>query len=67
MVTSMLSISRCCNELLLEHITQLERKLNKVQYNRKETLEINPVQSNFASNVLEQSLYQRLSDLQEYQ
>lgn len=67
MVTSILSISRCCNELLLEHITQLERKLNKVQYNRKETLEINPVQSNFASNVLEQSLYQRLSDLQEYQ
>ena len=31
---------------LLEHVTQLEcNNLNKSQYNRRETLEINPVQS----------------------
>ena len=39
MVNSNLSITRCCNDLLLEHITQLEHNnLNNVQYNRRETL-----------------------------
>ena len=39
MVNSNLSITRCRNELLLGHITQLERnKLNNEQYNRKENL-----------------------------
>ena len=50
------------HELLLEHITQLERsKLNNAQYNRRETLEINPVSSNIADDVLEQSACQALS------
>ena len=54
MVNSNLSISRCCNELLLERITQLERNnLNKAQYNRRETLEINLVLSDIADDVLE--------------
>ena len=46
MVNSNLLITRCCNDLLLERITQLERNnLNNAQYNRRETLEINPVPS----------------------
>ena len=54
MVNSNLSISRCCNELLLEHITQLEHNnLNNAQYNRRETLEINPVPSDIVDgNIL---------------
>ena len=56
-VNSNLSISRCCNDLLLEHINQLEHNnLNNTQYNRRETLEINPVPSDIADDVLEQSL-----------
>ena len=57
MVNSNLSISRRCNELLLEHISQLERNnVNNAQYNRRETLEINPVSSDIADDVLEQSV-----------
>ena len=42
MVNSNLSITRCCNDLLLERITQLEHNnLNNAQYTRRETLEIN--------------------------
>ena len=53
---------RCCNELLLECITQLEyNNLNNVQYNRREALEINPVPSDIAHDVLEQSVCQALS------
>ena len=38
MVSSNLSITRRCNDLLLERITQLERNnLNNAQYNRRET------------------------------
>ena len=59
---SNLSISRRCNELLLEHMTQLERNsLNNTQYNRRETLEINPVPSDIADDFLEQSVCQALS------
>ena len=62
MVNSNLSISRHCNELLLERITQLEHNnLNDAQYNRRETLEINPVPSDIADDVLEQSACQALS------
>ena len=62
MVNSNLSISRRCNELLLERITQLERNnLNNAQYNRRETLEINPVPSDIADDVLKQSVCQALS------
>ena len=62
MVNSILSIPRCYNELLLECMTQLEHnKLNKAQYNRRETLEINPVQTDFANSVLEQSVCQMIS------
>ena len=62
MVNSNLSISKRCNELLLERITQLERNnLNNAQYNRRETLEINPVPSDIADDVLEQSVCQALS------
>ena len=44
-----LSISRRCNKLLLECMTQLEgNNLNNAQYNRKETLETNPVLSDIA-------------------
>ena len=62
MVNSNLSISKRCNELLLERITQLERNnLSNAQYNRRETLEINPVPSGIADDVLEQSVCQALS------
>ena len=62
MVNSNLSITRCCNDLLLEHITQLERNnLNNAQYTRRETLKINPVPSDIADDVLEQSVCQALS------
>ena len=62
MVNSNLSVSRCCNDLLLERITQLEHNnLNNAQYNRRETLEINPVPSDIADDVLEQSVCQALS------
>ena len=57
-----LSISRHCNELLLERITQLERNnLNNAQYHRRETLEINPMPSFIAIDLLEQSACQALS------
>ena len=60
-VNSNLSITRR-NDLLLERITQLERNnLNNAQYNRRETLEINPVPSDIADDVLEQSVCQALS------
>ena len=62
MVNSKLSISKRCNELLLERITQLERSnLSNPQYNRRETLEINPVPSGISDDVLEQSVCQALS------
>ena len=63
-VNSNLSITRRCNDLLLERITQLERNnLNNAQYNRRETLEINraTVPSDTADDVLEQSVCQALS------
>ena len=48
--------------LLLERITQLEcNNLNNAQYNRRETLEINPVPSDIADDILEQSVHQALS------
>ena len=54
MVISNLSISRRCNELLLERITHLERNnLNNAQYNKRENLEINLVPSDIADDVLE--------------
>ena len=58
MVSSNLSISTRCNELLLEYITELER--NNIQYNKSETCEINPVPSDIADDVLGQSVYQAL-------
>ena len=62
MVNSNLSITGRCNDLLLERITQLERNnLNNAQYTRRETLEINPVPSDIADDVLEQSVCQALS------
>ena len=62
MVNSNLSISRRCNELLLERLIRLEHNsLNNAQYNRRETLEINPVPSDIADDVLEQSVCQALS------
>ena len=62
MVNSNLSITRPCNDFLLERITQLEcNNLNNAQYNRRETLEINPVLPNIADDVLEQSVCQVLS------
>ena len=62
MVNSNLSISRCCNELLLECIIQLEcNNLNNARYNIREILEINPVPSDIANDVREQSVSQALS------
>ena len=59
-VNSNLLISRRCNELLRECIAQLERNnLNNAQYNRRETLEINPV--HIADDILEQSVCEALS------
>ena len=61
MVNSNLSISRRCNELLLERLIRLEHNsLNNAQYNRRETLEINPVPSDIADDVLEQPVCQAL-------
>ena len=55
MVSSNLLISRDCNEILLERITQLEHNnLNNAQYNRRETLKIDPVPSDIVDDVLEQ-------------
>ena len=56
MVNSNLSVTRHCNDLLLERITR--NTLNNAQYNRRETLEINPVPSDIADDVLEQSVCQ---------
>ena len=51
MVNSNLPITRRCNDLLLERITQLERNnLNNAQYSRRETLEINPVPCDIADD-----------------
>ena len=62
MVNSNLLITRRCNDLLVERITQLERNnLNNAQYTRKKILEINPVPSDIADDVLEQSVCQALS------
>ena len=62
MVNFNVSIARRCNELLLERLTKLEcNNLNNAQYNRRETLEINPVPSYIADDVLEQSACQALS------
>ena len=62
MVNSNLPISRRCNDLLLERITQLEcNNLNNAQYNRRETLKIKPMPSDIANDVLEQSVCQALS------
>ena len=62
MVNSNLSITRRCNDLLLERITQLERNnLNNAQYKRRASLEINPVPSDIADDILEQSVCQALS------
>ena len=61
MVNSNLSISRRCSDLLLECISQLEHnKFNDAQCNRRESAKINPVSSDFAEDVLEQSVYQAL-------
>ena len=61
MVNSHLSIARQCNDLHFEQITQLEHNnLNNTQYNRRETLEIKPVPSDIADDVLEKSVYQAL-------
>ena len=62
MVSSNLLISRDCNEILLERITQLEHNnLNNAQCNRRETLKINPVPSDIVDDVLEQCVCQVLS------
>ena len=62
MVNSNLSITKRCNDILLEHITQSEcNNLNNAQYTRRETLKINPVPSDIADDVLEQSVCQALS------
>ena len=56
---SNLSITRHCNDLLLERITQLERNnLKNAQYTRRETLKIYPMPSDVADDVLEQSVCQ---------
>ena len=61
MVNSNLSISRRCNDLLLERISQLEHnKFNDAQCNRRETVKINSVSSDIAEDVLEQSVCQAL-------
>ena len=62
MVNSKLSVTGRCNDLLLEHITQLEcNNLNNAQYTRRETLETNPVPSDIADDVLKQPVCQASS------
>ena len=62
MVSSNLSITKRSADLLLERITQLERNnLNNAQYNRRETLGVNPVPSDIVDDVLGQSVCQALS------
>ena len=61
MVITSLSISRCCNEVLLELTAQLEgNNLNNAQYNRREPLETDPMTSDTANDVLEQCVCQVL-------
>ena len=61
-VNSNFSISRRCNEVLLELTAQLEgNNLNNAQYNRTEPLEIDPMPSDIANDVLEQFVCQALS------
>ena len=62
MVNFNLSVSKCCNELLIAFITLLECKnLNNAQCNRKEVLKINLVPLDITHDVLEQSADQALS------
>ena len=59
MISSNLLISRDCNEILPERITQLEHNnLNNAQYNRRDTLKINPVPFDIVDDVLEQCVCQ---------
>ena len=62
MVHSNLLITRSCNDLLFEHITQSEcNNLNNAQYTRREILKNNPVPFDIADDILEQSVRQALS------
>ena len=55
-------LNYCFNNFEAKYETQLEHNnLNNAQYNRRETLEINPVPSDIANDVLEQSVCQALS------
>ena len=48
--------------MILGRITQLDcNKLNNARYTRRETLEISPVPSDIAEDVLERSVCQALS------
>ena len=61
-LSSELTISKNCNRLLGERIVQLERNaVNNAQYNRRESLEINPVPASIGDDVLESSVCTALS------
>ena len=61
-LSSELTVSRNCNSLLSERVTQLERNaVNNAQYHRRESLEINPVPASICDDVLESSIYEALS------
>ena len=58
----MLSVILLSMLMILRRITQLDcNNLNIAQYTRRETLEISPVPSDIADDVLEQSVCQALS------
>ena len=55
-INSELQISRNCNNHLLQRITQLERNaVTNSQYQRRETIEINPVPESLEDEILEEN------------
>ena len=59
---SELAISKKCNLLLKQRVTELERNaVSTSQYHRRETIEVNPVPTDIDDESLEESVCQALS------
>ena len=61
-LNSELTVNKNCNSLLTERIVQLERNAaSNAQYDRRESLEINPVPAFIVNDVLENSVCRAFS------
>ena len=61
-LSSELTVSKNCNQLLSERIARLERNAaNNAQYHCRESLEINPVPATIGDDILESSVCRALS------